>query len=356
MADSKLQFNIPIDEIHYHTNLLSDDEILWGKATYRRLLTRYSKLNAFVNETVKPLNLNESGTEQLLTTVTIAFCHTIKNYRQPTTEAQMDKTLKSWLNSFLPYIVQNLLLCRYSHPIQFEPIATYCRYAVNSYQKAIIDLLVGTQMTELSEFESFFLCEFVNLLRAISSSITLFFSGDDVHGVSLYRGVMEISSKLVLAPKFSEEYVLFKNFNCYLQKKKQFNEPLPLEMVKYLENEPLYTKNPENFLAYGWAKDSRGKRILSMKQLVLSSAANEKRISALLQLTSELIHEDYVGIVYDYIAMRKKMIDYTYVLLRGFSCNETFRDLSPKLQKKISHLQSLTDLIYTGEIPLLKES
>lgn len=350
-------YNIPIDEQNYHTNLLSKNELLWGKITYKRVLTRYNNLNEFVDKTTKPLNLNKVGTEQLLTSVTLAFCHAIKNSKQLATQEQMDKTLKTWLNSFLPYIVQNLLVCKYSHPIQFEPIAMYCHYVVNNCQKAVIDLLDSVEAAELSEFELFSFMEVVNLLRTISSSIKLFFTGDDVHGVSLYRGVLEILSKYSIAQKFPEEYVLFKKFNLYLQRKKQLNEPLPLEMIEYLKDEPLYAQNPENFLAYGWAKDCRGNRILSMKQMILNyTTANKKEAEALLQLASEFTHEDYVGIGYDYISLRKEMIDYYYILLRELTSDVISRELFPKLLKPIRHLQSHTDLIYTGRFPLTHES
>ena len=347
-------YNIPIVEENYHINQLSEDELLWGKETYKRVLKCYNKLKNFIYETTKPLNLNNEGTEQLLISVTLAFCHTMKNSKQPTTQEQMDKTLKAWLYSFLPYIVQNLLQCRYSHLIQFEPIAVYCRYMMHKYYNAVIDFLKTTEAESLSEFELFYFQEYINLFRGISSSLTLFFTGDDVHGVSLYRGILEIFSKLLMAQKFPEEYALFKNFNIYLQLKKQMNKPLPLEMIEYLKNEPLYAKNPESFIAYGWARDSRGNRIMSMKQLISNAiTANKKDTEALLQLASEFTHEDYVGVGYDYISIRKTMIDYYYFLLHGLASEEFLCEfLSKKEMNAIRHLQNQTDLIYTGEFPL----
>ena len=347
-------YNIPIDENNYHANQLSKDELLWGKTAYNRVLKSYGKLKKFIRETAKPLNLNDEGLEQLLTSVTIAFCHTMKNSNQPTTEAQMDKTLKTWICSFLPFIVQNLLQCRCSHPIQFEPIAIYCRYATNSYYTAAIDLLSHEKADALSEFESLYSQEFINLFRSISSSLTLFFNGDDVHGVSLYRGALEILSKLIMAQKFPEEYVLFKDFNIHLQRKKQMNWPLPQKMIEYLKNDPLYTQKPENFLAYGWAKDSHGNRILSMRQMISSAITeNQKEVAAFIQLASEFAHEDYVGVGYDYISIRKSMVDYYYVMLRELGSEESFSELfSKKAINIIRHLQSRTDKIYSGEFPL----
>ena len=347
-------YNIPIVEENYHINQLSEDELLWGKETYKRVLKCYNKLKNFIYETTKPLNLNNEGTEQLLISVTLAFCHTMKNFKQPTTQEQMDKTLKAWLYSFLPYIVQNLLQCRYSHLIQFEPIAVYCRYVMHKYYNAVIDFLKTTEAESLSEFELFYFQEYINLFRGISSSFTLLFTGDDVHGVSLYRGILEIFSKLSIAQKFPEEYVLFKNFNIHLQIKKQMNKPLPSEMIEYLKNEPLYAQSPENFLAYGWAKDRRGNRILSMKQLISNAfTQNKKDMEELLQLASEFTHEDYVGVGYDYISIRKTMIDYYYATLCIIDYEKLFSEfLSKKEMNTIRHLRNQTDLIYTGEIPV----
>ena len=160
-----------------------------------------------------------------------------------------------------------------------------------------------------------------------------------------------------MSKSFPKEYALFKKFNLYLQMKKQSNVPLPLEMTEYLKNEPLYAQNPESFLAYGWAKDRCGNRILSMKQLITNYiTANKADITLLLQLASEFTHEDYVGIGYDYISIRKEMINYYYVLLREFSNEELLREISPKLTKTLRHLQTLTDSIYIGDIPLIQGS
>ena len=347
-------YNIPIDEQNYHANLLSKEELLWGQTTYERVLKRYDKLKEFVNKEMQPLCLSKQGVKQLLTSVTLAFCHVMKNSKQPTTQEQMDKTLKSWIYSFLPYIVQNLQSARYSHPVQFEPIALSCHYIIGVCKKAVYTSMRSPEAEKLGDLESFLLQEFSNLFRAISSSIALFSIGDDVHGVSIFRGVLEIFSKLVLSSKFPEEYVLFKNFNLYLQNKKQLGEPLPAEMTEYLKNEPLYIRDPESFLAYGWARNSKGNRIMSMKQLISNVITeNTDDVETLLQLASEFTHEDYVGIGYDYISIRKAMLDYYYFLLKEFAREEELCEFVPlRLLKEIRHLQSLADTIYSGEFPL----
>ena len=346
-------YNIPIDENNYHSNSFTEQELLWATEAYRRVIRRYGKLDKFIKDTAKPLCLSDSGTEQLLTTVTLAFCHTMKVYGQPNTVEQVDKTLKTWIYSFFPYIVQNLLSARYSHPVQFEPITVSCRYfTISAYNAANGHFDPDT----LSEFELYVLHEIINLLRAVGSSITLFSIGDDVHGVSIYRGAMEIYSKIILAQKFPDEYVLFKNFNLHLQKHKQNDEPIPEEMTEYLKDEPQYKAHRENFLAYGWARDDRGVRILSMKQLIYNVVKeNREDVETFIQLASEFTHEDYVGIGYDYIEIRKKMLEQYYNLIRAF-CHENALNelLPPKLIKAIRHLFTLTDRIYAESLPLIK--
>ena len=116
----------------------------------------------------------------------------------------------------------------------------------------------------------------------------------------------------------------------------------------------MHFTNPESFIAYGWARDSRGNRILSMKQLISNAiTANKKDVEVLLQLASEFTHEDYVGVGYDYISIRKTMIDYYYFLLHGLASEEFLCEfLSKKAMNAISHLRNQTDSIYTGEFPL----
>jgi len=304
-------YEIPIDDYNYHTNLLTEDELLWGKATCRRVLKRYPDLNNFISVTLSPLRLDKLGAERLLWDITLAFCHTIKHSKAPKTQEQLDKIIKGWLHSFLPFIAENLSVVRYSHLIQFEPIALTCHYLAITTSKCLISLSIDDDAT-LTEFERCILAEVVSLLRVVRSSLTLLSIGDDVHGVSLYRGAMELLAKLAFAEQFPDEYVLFKRFNVYLQMNKANGDPLPLEMTDYLTNEPAFKKNPENFLAYGWARNSRGKRILTMKELISCGLKNETRSLPFLQLASEFIHEDYVGVGYDFVSIRKAMVDQIY--------------------------------------------
>lgn len=345
-------YTIPIDEQNYHLNALSAEEHLWAKTTYLRVLKQYTELKSFIKSTLKPLNLTDDGTSQLMVTVTLAFCHTMKTVKQPNSEKQLDKTIKSWIHAFLPYIVDNLMVARYSHPIQFEPIALSCHYLSTTFQNKLLEI-DDSAFEALSEFENVLLAEFVNVSRTIRSSVALFSIGDDVHGISLFRGALEIFAKISLAKNFSEEYVLFKKFNVYRQLNLLQGDPIPQEMTDYLKEEPLYRKNPESFLAYGWIKNAQGKRILTMNELLRLAFENGADLISWVHLASEFTHEDYVGIEYDYKGLRKAMTDHYYFIYRSLSFEAALEELLPKKEiKKIRHLQNLADPIYTGPYPL----
>lgn len=342
-------YDIPIDAERYHVNALTQAELAWGKATCARVLKRYPDLKKFVATTLAPLHLDQQGTDNLLQDITLAFCHTIKLSQAPKTKEQADKTIKAWLRSFLPFIAENLAITRYSHPVQFEPITLSCHYLATTTLSA----LTSTDMSELTEFETYYLLEYIGFFRVVRSSLALFSIGDDVHGLSLYRGALELLAKLILAEQFPDEYVSFKNFNAHLQIKKINGDPLPKEMTDYLQNEPNFKKNPENFLAYGWAKNTNGKRILSMRELIRVSLKDEINVPSLLQVASEFTHEDYAGVGYDYVSIRKAMIDHYYLLFK-LLLSQAASDglLSSKILKKLRHLQTLADPIYTGDVPL----
>jgi hypothetical protein len=341
---------IPIDDYHYHINELTDAELSWGTATYARVLKRYPDLKKFISDSVSPLNLNHLGEDLLLRDITLAFCHGIKHTVAPNSQEQCDKTVKAWLYSFLPYLVENLKTARYSHPVQLEPIPLSCHYLAVSLMKALLSV---ERTTELSEFEGYLLAEFVGLFRAIRASLALLSIGDDVHAASVWRGILEISAKLALSARFSDEYVLFKKFNAFLQCHKINGDPLPKEMSDYFKNEPACRKSLEAVLAYGWARNSDGNRILTMKELVEVGLNNKEKLCPLLHLASEFVHEDHVGVGYDYVALRKKLMDHCYITLKLYLSDEQLLTLlPPKDRKRLRHLQTLADPIYSGEIPL----
>ena len=316
-------FQIPIDEIRYHVNQLSTEDMNWGENIYFNVIKKYDTLPDFIKQTTKSLNLKEEGRDKLIINVILAFSRYINKTQEIKDEQQFLKIIKKWLFKFLPYIVENVKACKFTHLCQYEPKNVITNYI---YERLFKEM--QKQHTEgfetMSEFQNYYLFEFINLFRSLKSSQTLFFIGDDVHGVALYRGIMEILSKLMLAEKFQEDYVKFKTYNLHLQIKKIYKVEMPKEVSEELNSYPEYAKHKEAFLAYGWAKDSKGKRILTMKDIVKASGFYNENVQAWLQISSEFVHEDYVGVGYDYVYMRFVILNYYYFVLTHMIQTEEF--------------------------------
>ena len=343
-------YTIPIDDLRYHANILSEKEKRFGNKVYMNACKRYPKLKEIVSKTVKPLGLSKEGENILLGEITLAFCRVLKE-KEINTEEELLAKVKRWISSFLPYIVNNLLHSRASNPVQYEPVAMATFYAVDTLLAEFHKMFSAAENG--TEFERYFSCELCNWFRVVRSSLLLLNYGDDAHGIALFRGSMEQLAKLVHMQNFSEEYLLFKNFNVCLQAKKFNDEPLPAEMVDFLQNDPDHKKNrnTEVFLGYGWARNKKGDRILKMSDFVKEAFPQNALEKSLYVLSSEFVHEDYAGVGYDYISIRKGLIDYYYLLAHMLEQLLSYIG-EEKRYKQIAHLFRLTDPIYTGEHPL----
>jgi hypothetical protein len=342
---------ILIDDMRYHTNRLTPKEKGWAWQTYCRVGARYENFFKFIEKTLAPLELSKSQSKAFLTDVTVAFAHYAKIAFAIKTEKELDALLKKFFFVLLPYIVENTLTVRASHPVQYEPIAVVNIYVTNTLQKALEGApSVGGE----DKFTFYYIFEFMAWLRSIRGLIFLLTIGDDVHGMALLRGVIEIASKILFIDKYREEYVLFKDFNAYLQEWKITQKPLPLEMVEYLQGEKDYAQNKENFLAYGWAKNQKGKRILTMREFFYEGLGKNKDIEKLFQITSEFVHEDYVGVGYDYVSIRKYLLDLCFYFYRTFLGEDMpIGNLIPKATwRKIRHALQVVLPYYRGEFPI----
>lgn len=337
-------YQIPIDDLNYHANLFSEQEIEWIDAVCSETLKKYPDLREYFQSTLSPLHLTADGAKRFMRKVLLAFCHTIQRDFPVNTREQLCKTLKKWLLLFLPVIVSNDQVFRASHCVQYEPQVLASLAFSNflngeSIQSKFSALESGT-------FENYYIWECINFARAVRSSMLLFAVGDDVHGVCNYRGSIEILSKIVLAERFQDEYVLFKNFNVHLQHKKLNNTPLPDEMTEYLEKCPEYKTNPENFLAYGWARDPKGNRITKMTSFIRNAIPDNKDLFLWIHLSSEFVHEDYVAVDYDYPLIRKELL-HVYFIMYGMILDDV-KSLFTKDERKqngFSDIASLFSLV-----------
>lgn len=342
-------YQIPINAESFHVNEFSEQEKQWARRACERVLKKNAKLARFVEHELKPLGYGAEENQALLTEITLGFCHAMQVSNPPQSEERMCGILKKWMFSFLPYLVKNLCVMRLSHPIQFEPIAVANLYVSQT-------LLEGLTSTDLnaceSEYEQCILLDFIAMFRAARSAMVLLSVGDDVHAVGLLRGMLEIMARLTLSARFPEEYVRFKHFNVHLQAQKFEKKPLPAEMTDYLADCAEYKSNSENFLAYGWARDPHGRRILTMRKFIREGLQNPN-LDEWLQLAGEFVHEDYSLVNYDYIGLCKKVTDLLFLLFdMVFKETELTAILPKKLCGRARHLLRMSADIYTGEVPL----
>ena len=319
-------YPIPIDDWNYHANMLTEKEQEWGLAVYERVIRKDADMFAFTEKALSPLMLQKPRRRALLTDIILAFCHTMQTDVPPKTEAQMDKKLKKQFHTYLPYIVENLQAMQSSHLVQYEPIMLSCLYLSRTLREAMQTHILNNEIPEgLVYYQRL---EFNNLLRTMNSSLVMLTVGDDVHGAALLRGFFEILAKLTLSERFADEYVLFTKFNEYLQIHRSTGEPFPPEMVDFLKKHHRENKNLDNFLAYGWAKNKAGSRILTTSEL-MHEAFDER--TTYIKWMSLFVHENYVGIAYDYPRMRKMLSAMYFVLFDILFKSE---EISPLLAKK----------------------
>ena len=339
-------FEVPIDDIRYHGAILSEKEKKWAWGMFCRI-AEDKDFSSYVEKELAPLYLSKKQKNGLLTDITVAFAHEIKISFVPANEKELTAWIKKRFRVFLPYLVQNLLVLHATHPVQYEPLALTSIYVSNLLGASVEDAALSQVKTD---FDRYALLELSALFRAFRSLMLMLTVGDDVHAMVLLRGVLEIGAKIVLAEAFSEEFVLFKEFNFHLQNYKHNKKPLPSEMTEYLKNEKGFAKNKEAFLAYGWARKKNGARILTMTDLLREAYPQSPEILRLFNIASEFVHEDYAGIDYDYIAMRKLLVDICFALYTQVKECDLLSLLPSKAKKRATHLLALASPYYRGEL------
>lgn len=312
--------NILIDDLNYHSARLNNSEIKYVLDMIDKTIKKYPGLDKYIKDTFKAngIVLKKYCDNELIINIFSAFLHSLKDYKEIKNEDQLLKVLRRYVRIFLEPIFINRKQFIGSHPVQYEPKVICVLSASNYINRDVskkFDEYVSKNKTE--EYVLFSGIELINAFRTLKSSMLLFTIGDDVHGIGLYRGFIEIFCKIALIEKFKEDYVKYKKYNVYLQAHKLSNEPLPKEMVDDLGDKCMN----ENFIAYGWVKDANGKRISSLTELT-KIVLKDESYRNFLHLSGEFIHEDYVAVGYDYIILRKNYIDtyfkWTKYLLEEF--------------------------------------
>ena len=302
---------ITIDNYNYHIGNLSDDDISYIKRIVFRMLNKYKEVGVYIKKIFKlhGRELKAIYEDPLIIRIYAGFLHSLKDDETIMNEERMLKVLKCYTKLFLEPIFNNRALFSSSYPVYYEPkvvaVIAFTNYVTRQLSNEFDEQYASN---ETLTYDSCFFAEFINGCRTLKSSMMLLAIGDDVHAIGLFRGMVEIFSKIKLAPKYPSDYVKFKEYNLHLQINKTNGTPLPEQMVKDLGSKA----KDESYICYGWAKNSHGKRITTMIELVQQAYLDTADMRAFLHLSSELIHEDYVGVGYDFLSLRKEVIDQYY--------------------------------------------
>lgn len=329
---------ISISNNNYHSAHLDNDDIYYVKSIIDKTINKYPDLDIYIRRVFKDndIVLKKISDNGLVINIFAVFLHSLKDNETINNEEQLIKIVKGYVRNYLEAIFANRKIFIASHPVQYEPkvvsILAFSNYINREFSKEIGEEVAKNS---LNTFETYYSCEFINAFRTLKSSLILFTIGDDIHAIALYRGFIEICSKVLLAEQYKEDYVKYKQYNINLQMYKVDKTPLPQEMIDDLGDN---CKN-ENYLAYGWAKNKQGKRITTLTEFVNYAFDYNPRVNEFLHYSSEFIHEDYVGVGYDYIALRKGFID-AYFELSKMLLNE-FKDI-----KKINKYKNLYNNVY----------
>ena len=299
---------IQINVANYHRARLDKNDIKYIKSIIDKTIKKYPDLDSYIRKVFKDndIALKKISDNELVINIFAGFLYSLKDNKEINNEEQLIKIVKGYTRNYLKTIFSNRKIFTASHPLQYEP-KVVCILAFSNYINREFSEEFDKEFENNPEitFKTYLTWEFINAFRTLKSSMILFTIGDDVHGIALYRGFMKICSKVMLAERFKEVYFKFKQYNLYLQMYKTGGTPLPQEMIDDLGDN---AKN-ENFIAYGWAKNKNGKRITTLTEFVNYAYNKDPRVNEFLHFSGEFIHEDYVGVGYDYIALRKEFID-----------------------------------------------
>ena len=311
-----MEYKLNYSKLNYHVNKFDKNDEKMFSNIITRLKNKYPNYNVYVekcfhnkktfNNALKEKNLNDFIVAQI--------CY-LSRTRTFQNEDQLLKMIMKNIHIYFPIVIENYDYFNGTHLIQYEPkfILMMC-FAIDVIKMLSNELDKNEITIEILDCYEAYALECIGLLRNLRSSLLLLSIGDDVHGIALTRGFLEILSKLILAQEFKDEFLKFKKYNNYLQLYKHFNRAIPKDMQNDLGDKV----NNENYIAYAWARNKNNKRITTMKELIYTAIGRDENVQKFIQMSSEFVHEDYVGIGYDFIRLRIELVDYYFILLKSY--------------------------------------
>ena len=210
---------IEINDNNYHFNKLTSNELAWISTIKAKIFTQYPKLENIINSEIKKCkrNYTKFEIEEMLNKLIIANAKFLKDkYNETLQNTQFYKFVYKNIVNTLPYVLNLDKTIRFDRPFIYEPYNILMINLLNEMQKRVDEQINSFK----NEYDICHILLANNIVRSIKSSIILFSIGDDAHGYSLYRGIIEQMARLNLAEQFKDEYVKSVKLNAILQMKK----------------------------------------------------------------------------------------------------------------------------------------
>lgn len=236
------------------------------------------------------------------------------------------KTIKKELSESLPFYLDNNETFFSSRGYITEPSVIYSYHIITEIQKEITKKVSKGIETEEDKLV---LLTFNNILRSIKSSLVLFAMGDDVHGMAITRGTIELIARFTLMDEENiKDAIYFSHINDLLQNYRATKTMSP-ELKEFLAKNKLTKSDAEMYLLNGWIKDKKGKPITNSTQLFQNAFKDDfEKLNQLYHICSEFVHEDYALANYDFITLREEF------KLFLTSTVSSFKDLCQSLEIK----------------------
>lgn len=299
---------IVLDNINYHLNSFTKGEKKFVATVRSAVFNQYPKLNNLINDEIKKskIEFTKSQKDELINKLILANIKFIKDLYVDTLNTQLQdnkffKIIYKNIARTIPYVLTLHNKLTLDRPFLYEPINVIVMNLLNSMQ----DIVGNISNFNMNKYQDIAILISNNIVRNLKSSLLLYSIGDDVHGCALYRGIVEQLARLIHSENFKEEFVKAIKINTLLQMKKsgtELEENDKNVLDSYLKEHKLTEISAEKYLLYGWAKKSNGKSYTNAKDFINSVMPDY--YERYYHLTSEFVHEDYVGVGYDFVNMR----------------------------------------------------
>lgn len=298
---------IKINNENYHTNEITKEEWTYVKKTKQELFKTYSKLNTFIQFEIKKKKylLSKVELDYLIQKLILANLKYIKDiYSDKLCDKnQINKFVYKNMIKTFPYALDLNNQINMNRPYLYEPV-NLITISLLYRMQAKVDKNIQN-IKDL--FHIYVMLLINNLVRSIKSSLIMFSIGDDIHGYSLFRGIIEQLAMIVNAYRNKDDFTEATTINRLLfsiDGGAELDEEAKITLQKFKDKYKCKDSNIEKIVRYGWCKTSK-KPIQNSSDFIKSAfgSINDSFLN-LYKVTSKLIHEDCIATPYDYVNMR----------------------------------------------------